>query len=190
MQQNAGRKTLTKYFLVTGSIVLSIILLFALGVYIFFVLSYPLKYKNTILTESAEFGLKPAVVSSVINAESGFNPEAISGSGAVGLMQILPSTGEFIADSLGFDYFETQMLLIPETNIEFGCFYLRYLLNKFGDEETAFAAYNAGEGIVKQWLKDPAYSANGVKLHYIPFDETRNFVSRVLRGIEVYKQKF
>jgi len=179
-----------KLTLISTGITLGVAVLFLAFFIFYYFVSYPLKYKNYILVYSAEYNIKPPIVASVINAESSFNAAACSKSGAMGLMQILPGTGEYIAARLSVENFDDSMLLNAETNIEFGCFYLRYLMDKFTDVKTAFAAYNAGEGVVKQWLNNTDLSPDGVSLNNIPFEETKNFVDRVTRGIEVYKNRF
>ena len=190
MSAKAKKVKIKKQVVVITGIVLSVMLIFGSAFFVFYGLLYPLKYKERILVSSAQFDLPPEVVASVINTESSFNKSAVSGGGAMGLMQILPATGEFIAESLGIENFDDSMLYQPDINIEFGCFYLRYLLNKFDDEKTAFAAYNAGEGIVKKWLSDKNFSPDGLTLTKIPYAETANFVKKVLNGINIYKTRF
>ena len=148
---------------------------------------YPLKYKEEILFYSEKYDLSPTLVSSVINTESSFNTYAISNKGAKGLMQLKDTTAEYIANMMGENGYE---LFDHETNIKYGCFYLRYLLNKFNDEKTALASYNAGEGNVRVWLKDPRYSYDGKILHTIPFPETDKYLKKIYKSLEKYQKLY
>jgi soluble lytic murein transglycosylase len=168
------------------SVLLSFVL-FGLVVYqLFFVKDYPLRYKEEILKYADAYSVPADLVCAVINTESGYDPNAMSYVGAVGLMQLLPSTAGEVARKLKIDDYD---LYDPETNINFGTYYLAYLYGQFNDWETALAAYNAGIGNVKLWLKDQNYSADGKTLIKIPFRETSNFVKRVKTAREVYAVK-
>ncbi|MGN1077115.1 MAG: lytic transglycosylase domain-containing protein [Candidatus Gallimonas sp.] len=144
-------------------------------------LSYPRPYRSTV-TESR---LDPCLVYAVIKAESGFNERALSSAGAVGLMQLKPSTAEFICKRSKIDYRE-DLLFKGEYNVRLGCMYLFYLLDRFPAEETAVAAYNAGEGTVSLWLQNPQYSDDGRSLKEIPYSETRAYVKKVLKFRKIY----
>ena len=117
-------------------------------------------YRRPFRAEVEKSGLSPALVYAVIKAESGFDEKAISRSGAVGLMQLLPATAEFVCRTEGLE-FSPDRLTEGGYNIKLGCRYLNYLLERFSAEETALAAYNAGEGTVRTWLADERYSADG-----------------------------
>jgi len=171
---------------------------FFLSVAVFFVLvavvfsavtlfAFPLKYKGTIRTASNAHNVDPVLVASVIRAESNFKPGAVSAKGAVGLMQIMPSTGEFIAKKMGLADYD---LWDARTNIEMGTFYLRYLLDKFEDLKTALIAYNAGEGNVQKWLSAADIGGGGVKLAKCPYPETNAYVEKVLNGMNYYRLRF
>jgi soluble lytic murein transglycosylase len=122
------------------------------------------------------YNLDPALLAAVIYQESKFKADARSSSGAIGLMQLLPSTAEGIALHTGGSRFEVDDLYDPEINVRYGAWYLRHLLQKYGDERTALAAYNAGQDNVDRWR------AAGRE---IAFAETRHYVDRVeeLKGI-------
>jgi soluble lytic murein transglycosylase len=165
---------------------------------------YPLKYRLEIIRAGEEFGVDAALIASVINAESGFNERAVSSKGAVGLMQLLPSTAEWVIQKMrkqnvNISSYSAEELFNPQTNsgqlfdpnlnIQVGTFYLSYLLNKFENVDVALAAYNAGPTNVRKWLKDPALSENGV-LSDIPFDETRDYIDSVLEAREKYKELY
>lgn len=125
------------------------------------------QYGSIIYREARRNNLSPELVAAVVEAESDFRPRLISHKNAQGLMQIIPETGRLMgADDL-FD---------PEKNIAAGTKYLRYLLDRFGDQRTALAAYNAGEGNVERFGGMP------------PFDETQNYVQRVMARTTQYRQ--
>lgn len=144
--------------------------------------AFPQKYRN-VVTES---GIEPALVYAVMKAESGFDEHARSRAGAVGIMQIKPSTAEFICtrENLPFD---AARLTEGEYNALIGCKYLRYLLEKFEVSETALAAYNAGEGTVAKWLEESDHSDDGKHLKNIPYQETRRYVKKVLHYCKTYR---
>ena len=144
-------------------------------------LRYPLRYEEFIAGHSDNYGLEPELLAAVIYQESKFDADARSGSGAVGLMQLLPETGQGIADRTGGDEWRPQDLLEPELNIRYGSWYLRHLLDKYGDEELALAAYNAGQANVDDWR------ARGIE---IQFPETRHYVHRVQELKRIYAEAY
>ena len=152
--------------------------------------SYPLKYQDLLYQYAQEYDLQPSLVAGVIHRESRFDPEAVSKSGACGLMQVMPETGEWIAKKLKIQDYSEKMLFDPETNIQLGCWYLRFLMDKFdGKTETVLAAYNAGHGRVAAWLEDEQYSDGG-ELTNIPIEETRTYVEKVLDAKEKYEELY
>ena len=177
-----------KNIFLTFTIVLSVILSFVAVLLVYNICTYPLKYKDSILKYSSEFNLSPSLVASVINSESGFDKDAVSSKGAVGLMQLKPDTALYMADYLG-EKLDTEMLTDSDTNIKLGCCYLDYLFNKFNDEKTALASYNAGEGVVMRWLKNEEYSKDGKTLIKIPYKETENYVKNVISSKSIYENK-
>ena len=153
---------------------------------------YPLRYKTEINTAAKLYNVNNALIASVINAESGYRPNVVSKKGAIGLMQILPTTAEWVAGKINMEFTE-DTLKDPSSNILIGAYYLRYLLNKFGDTKTALIAYNAGEGNVQGWLGVKEYSANGnegVILTKCPYPATNKYVEKVLNGTKFYKHRF
>jgi len=127
----------------------------------------------------------PPLVYAVIKAESGFRADAVSSAGAVGCMQLLPSTAKFICEreGIGFDF---ERLKEKEYNITLGCLYLNYLFERFSEEETVLAAYNAGEGTVSEWLKNSEYSPDGKTLTRFPYSETHAYVKKVIKYQKIY----
>ena len=167
-----------------------IVLYFIIGCVILFFVSlvlisfvFPRKYKNHVVAFSEEYGLDKALVYAIIKVESDFNKTAISKSGALGLMQILPNTAKWIAKELNQEY-NNEIMFEPEINIKFGCFYLRYLFDKFDDIDKVICAYNAGEGKVFDWIE------NGELVRdKIDYNETKNYLSRVEGYFRIYKNK-
>lgn len=148
---------------------------------------YPVKYKTEVFAYADMYGLSRALVFAMIKTESGFDHSARSDAGAVGLMQITEETGKYIAEKLGAVSYD---LSDPETNVSFGCFYIKYLLTRFKNENTALAAYNAGEGNVAIWLEDKSCSEDGKTLKYIPFAETRAYLRKIWKSFEKYKKLY
>ena len=151
---------------------------------------YPMTYAPEIRAAATEFSLDPAYVASVVLAESSFDAEAVSSAGAIGLMQIMPSTGEWIAGKLD-DAFDVQRLYEPSVNLRYGCWYLRFLLDRYdGDMRTASTAYHQGQGRVDEWLQDPEYSQDGRTLTAISSAVTDTYVSRIMESYEHYKELY
>lgn len=148
---------------------------------------YPLPYRELIINEAGKNDLDPMLVAAVIRVESRFDPVARSQRGAVGLMQIMPSTGEWIAEKMGRQPPGIAELEDPAVNVPLGTWYLADLMEEFGRLEVALAAYNAGRGHVAQWLADGRRSEGDPTLEWIPFPETRSFVGRVLRDYRRYR---
>lgn len=147
---------------------------------------YSIAYAEEIGKYSKEFSIEPQLVAAVVFTESSGRADAVSPVGAIGLMQIMPTTGEWIAHKLDIDGYSEAMLYQPEINVRFGCWYLHFLLDRYdGNENNAVAAYNAGQGNVDKWLTDPRYG-NGNELINIPFEETANYVIKVKDAKEKY----
>ena len=149
---------------------------------------YPLKYEYYISSYSQKYGLDKFLVAAVIKTESNFIPDAHSGK-ARGLMQLTDETALWIANKMDIE-FQPEDVVDPQTNIEMGCYYLKYLIDKYDNCDTALAAYNGGMGNVSKWLADKKYSDDGKTLKYIPFEETRNYVVRVNKYKQIYNDKY
>ena len=150
---------------------------------------YKLLYREEILASAEEFDLDPYLVCGVIYTESGFRSQAKSGVGALGLMQLMPATGLEEAKLLEIEGVTEARLTEPALNIRLGCNYLRKLLDEFGTESVALAAYNAGPGRVRQWLKEYGKKDDGSIL-YIPYPETSKYVDRVRSARGVYARLY
>ncbi|MDL2218685.1 lytic transglycosylase domain-containing protein [Christensenellaceae bacterium OttesenSCG-928-M15] len=149
--------------------------------------TYKLNYPELISKYSSEYAIDPYLVAAVIHCESSNRETVVSRSGAIGLMQVMPETGEWIAGKLKIESFDPEALKDPGTNIRFGCWYLCFLLERYdGNIPNAVAAYNAGHGNVDKWLLDASISNEGT-LENIPFPETDQYVEKVQRAHEKYE---
>jgi len=148
---------------------------------------YPLKYKELVFEYADYYGLERALVFAVIKTESSFSSNTVSKAGAIGLMQITKNTGEYIAQKLGV---ENYNLMDSNDNINFGCYYIKYLYVRFKDMDTALVAYNAGEGNVSLWLMDDNLSSDGKTLKSIPFKESREYIRKIHKNFEKYKKLY
>jgi len=142
---------------------------------------YPLRYETIVRGHAHNYRLDPALLAAVIYQESKFHASAESSSGAIGLMQLLPDTAKGIAIHTGGTRFRVQDLYTPEINVRYGSWYLRHLLDKYGSERTALAAYNAGQENVDEWRRD----SRG-----IVFSETRHYVDRVEHLKTLYRRGY
>jgi soluble lytic murein transglycosylase len=153
-------------------------------------LGLPLSYPGVIRQQAAEKHLDPALVAGVIYAETKFDPRT-SSAGAVGLMQLMPDTANYLARRSGAKTFTTSDLSSPEVNIAYGSYYLRYLLDEFhGNTVLALAAYNGGEANVQSWVAKARAQGHSLTVDDIPFPETRAYVQRVLEARAEYRRKY
>jgi len=151
-------------------------------------LLYPIEHKEIIIKYGQMHKVDPLLLAALIKTESNFEPRAESRKGAKGLMQITPSTGEWIAKTIGVNDFNEDMLFDPETNIMLGSWYIEHLTNYYkGSFELVFAAYNGGRGNVDKWLKDKNLSSDGITLDTIPFSETKNYLEKLRKNYNIYK---
>ena len=148
--------------------------------------THPIKYSEYVEHYSREYGIDKYFAYAVIKTESGFRPEARSDVGARGLMQIMEQTFDWLKFRQGDENTSYSDMYDPETNIRYGCYLLGFLMDEFGCEETAAAAYHAGRGQVNEWLSDEAISADGVHLDTIPIRDTAHYVHKVTKAKAVY----
>ena len=149
--------------------------------------THPLKYLDYVEKYAKMYEIPEEIILAVIYCESGFDASAVSHAGAVGLMQLMPETYEWLCSKTGERY-DALHLYNPETNIKYGTYLLSILYHRYEQWDVAFAAYNAGMGNVDSWLEDPKYADEFGTLKYIPFEETRNFVSKVNNKREIYRR--
>jgi len=151
---------------------------------------YPREFYEYVEASSKEFGVPEQILFAVIRSESNFDANAVSGAGAVGLMQLMPTTFRWISDDVLGERLDASMIYDPKTNIRYGTCLLAWLHDYYGDWETVFAAYNAGVGTVNGWLEDRRYSDETGKLTYIPYDETRRFVTLTKKAVITYEKLY
>ncbi len=169
-------------------IVLFILLIIFLNSKYFLRIIYPIHFKEEIYTYAEMYQVDPLLVASLIKVESKFNERAKSKKGAIGLMQIMPTTGDWAAEQMGIIDFEPEMLYDPKVNIQVGTWYLSNLHNEFsGNLNLVIAAYNGGRGRVKQWLDYGVWDGREESISNIPYNETRNFVEKVLYNYRRYE---
>ncbi len=143
-------------------------------------LLYPFVFMNEIEEAARHTGLDPLLILSVIREESRYDPEARSIAGALGLMQLMPATARLYEKHAKVSVSSNSDLYDPKRNILIGSHYLRHLINLFGSLPPAIAAYNAGEEVVKEWLRKGNYKGIDEFIEDIPYDETNNYVKKVL----------
>ena len=148
---------------------------------------YPLVYKETVEKYCDLYDVDEYLVQAVIRSESFFNEKAVSQKGAIGLMQIMPETGFWVAEKLNLENFTTEDLFDPEKNIMIGVWYISFLSDKFkGNLDNIIAAYNAGPSNVSKWLLAEDTSSDGENLLDIPFDETKKYSEKVKLAYDMY----
>jgi soluble lytic murein transglycosylase len=144
----------------------------------------PLQHEDIIRQQAREKGVPPDLIAAVIYAESRFRDQT-SHAGARGLMQITPSTAKLIEKLSGGQTFKFDDLANPDINIRYGTFYLRFLIDRYGENDVAaLAAYNAGPQNVDSW------GGSNLSLDDIPFPETRGYVENVLEKRDEYAQHY
>ena len=150
---------------------------------------YQKQYTAEVEAAAKEFDMDENLIYAVIRTESGFDENAESHAGAVGLMQLMPDTFSWLQEHKdGQVIYTDEALRIPEINIRYGTYYLSYLKELYGDIPTAVAAYNAGASAVDSWLSDPTYSDDGKTLKKIPYTETEKYVKKVTHAWDRYQK--
>jgi soluble lytic murein transglycosylase len=150
-------------------------------------LAYPKPFLQEVEDTAQEFGLDPSLLYAIMREESRYDPEAISMSYAQGLMQIIPSTRDWIAEKAGIEV-EPVEIFRPDLNIRLGAWYLRHLLDYFdGDLEYAVAAYNGGPGNVNAWRENVLIAEKADFFRWIGSGQTREYLPKVLLSYEVYR---
>ncbi len=154
--------------------------------------NYPMpeQYAEFISYYSEKYSVPERIIYATIKTESDFDSGAVSHAGAIGLMQIMPSTFEWISKELLRENLNVGMLYDPETNIRYGTYYLSYLYARFDSWTNAFAAYNLGEARVSELLSDQRYVDENGDIKNIPVPETRTYVSRINSAIGKYSRLY
>ena len=152
---------------------------------------FPIGYWDLIQKHAAERHLDPYLVAALVAQESTFVPEIRSPAQAVGLMQLLPSTGRRYVNALHpARRFSTSLLTTAEPNLEMGTAYLADLMKRFGEMHLALASYNAGEHRVARWISERPGVDRDEFIDDIPFPETQNYVKRILGTAEDYRRLY
>ena len=151
-------------------------------------LAYPRHWVEEINIAGQKLELDPYFIIALIKEESHFDEHARSSSNAVGLMQLMPSTANYMTSKLSIDIPVLADLDNPRTNIYLGCNYLKYLKDRFNDDLLVTAAYNGGEGSVNKWVRNYSTKDYDEFIENIPYDETRNYVKKVFKSYHLYKK--
>lgn len=152
---------------------------------------YPVPFTATVLARSREFGVDPALMYALLRQESAFDPAATSWAGARGLAQVMPATGQGIAQALGIAGFRETDLYRPDLSVRFGAFYLsRQMTAMNGSIEGALAAYNGGPGNARRWSGGAPVIDPDLFAERIDFEETRNYVKSVIAQYDVYRRLY
>ena len=141
---------------------------------------YPMNYGEYVEKYCDEYGVSTDLAYAVIKCESGFNPDAVSDVGAIGLMQLTPETFEWIQGKMKVEVEDTEALYDPETNIRAGIYLLSINLADFETTEYALSAYHAGRGVTEKWVTD------GVEPEDIPYSDTKSYIKRVVSTQKIY----
>lgn len=150
---------------------------------------YKLEYSEYVYEYAEENEIDPFLIFAIIKAESNFNRNIESSSGAIGLMQLMESTAIEMANEIGEEVVVKEALYNPKTNIKIGTNYYSYLLEHYeGNMYLALAAYNAGMGNVDKWIKEGIIKEDGSDIENIPYKETNNYVRKIVRDYKIYQK--
>ncbi|MBR1833203.1 MAG: lytic transglycosylase domain-containing protein [Ruminiclostridium sp.] len=153
--------------------------------------THPLMYSEYVEKYAEEYGMDKYVIYAAIKTESGFDPNAVSSTGARGLMQLMENSFDWVKFRLGDgDDVTFEDMFDPETNIRYGAYLLDYLNEYFGCPETASAAYFSGVGTVSEWVKDPDISSDGIHLDNIPSKNAAHYVSKIKNALDAYYELY
>jgi soluble lytic murein transglycosylase len=152
-------------------------------------LYYPLAYLDLVEEAARANNLDPLLILSIMREESRFASDARSVAGALGLMQLMPQTASRISKRAKVTLSHSDELYDARTNVFIGSYYLSMLIKHFGSAPPAIASYNAGEEIVKEWLSSGRYMSMDEFIEDIPYDETRNYVKKVMTSYLEYMRQ-
>ncbi len=149
------------------------------------------RYREQIVREAQQYGLRPAFVAAIILNESSYDPSAVSSVGARGLMQLLPDTGKWVAGKLGIRDYTDDLLFDVETNLRLGVWYLDFLSDRYGGDPVLVAcAYHAGHGNVDTWLTRYSRDGRTLSLDEIPMENTRSYARKVVDSYAIYLENY
>lgn len=147
--------------------------------------AYPLKYKEAVQKAALDHKIDKYLVLAIIREESRFQKNSVSKKGAIGLMQLMPKTADWISSKRGLSI-ENKSLFEPAVNIDQGSWYYSYLKRRYNNQDLALAAYNSGSSVLDRWLKKNPPT----KLQKFIYPETRDFVKRVNKSQKIYKELY
>ncbi|WP_394020200.1 lytic transglycosylase domain-containing protein [Anaerococcus cruorum] len=173
---------------VIGYILLAILLAIVLsyGIIAYQTSRTKINYQDQITETSENFNIDPLLTASIVKVESDFDNDAQSHQGAQGLMQLLDDTARHSAEVIGMDYYPEKLNDI-DYNLKLGVGYYNYLIKYYNNQELALAAYNGGVGNVDKWINDGILDKENPDISKIPFEETRQYVTKVESTYDVYK---
>ena len=174
---------------VLGFIVLAIGIFFAIvyGLIAYQTSRTQISYQDQIYEYSEKYNVDPLLTASIIKVESDFDNKAQSHQGAHGLMQLLEDTAKHSADVVGIDYYPEKLNDV-DYNLDLGVGYFDYLYRYYNNRDLALAAYNGGVGNVDSWIKEGTLDKDNPDPLNIPFEETRQYVTKVNANYEVMKK--
>jgi len=151
---------------------------------------YPLGWRDEVAETAGRVGLDPFLIAAIVREESSYYPRAVSRAGARGLMQLMPATAKPMADVRGLPFEGGGLLDDPRANLEMGTAFLAGLMKEFGEPRLAIAAYNAGPKRVRDWWKARRTADIEAFVEQIPYDETREYVKRVMLSWSEYRRLY
>ncbi len=152
---------------------------------------YPFPFRDLITREARKYDISPYLAAALIRQESAFNPGAVSSAGAIGLMQVMPSTGRRLARTMKIRSYKTASLKTAETNVRIGTRFLSDMINAWGGRvDKVLASYNAGPNRMERWSDFPEARDAELFMERIPFDETRDYVRVVQLNARIYEMLY
>ena len=185
-------KIIKRYIIPVLTLIIVLVLLFSVVRVQDMVLKqvYPQKYNEYVTKYAEQYGVDSLLVYAIIKAESNFKPDITSSSNAKGLMQLMEETAIETAEKIHIEYTE-DCLYKPETNINLGIKYYSELLAEYNDNYLlALTAYNAGTGNLKKWIEQGIIKPDGSNIEDIPYKETNNYVRKIVRDYNIYKDLY
>lgn len=150
---------------------------------------YKTDYSTYVEKYAEEYNVDKYLIYAIIKAESNFDENAVSNKEAKGLMQLMYSTAEEIAEKIDLNITE-ESVMEPDININLGTKYISILIQKYENVGLALTAYNAGSGNVDKWIEENTLKKDGSDIENIPFTETNNYVRKILRDYKIYKELY
>lgn len=173
---------------IIGFIILTILTVIGLsyGIIAYQTSRTQINYQDQIKKYSDKYNVDPLLTAAIVKVESDFDNDAQSHQNAKGLMQLLDETAKHSAEVIGEKYYPEKLNDI-DYNLNLGVGYYDYLFKYYNNKELALAAYNGGVGNVDKWIDEGLLDKNDPDISKIPFNETRQYVTKVLSNYNVYK---